>query len=275
MRLCVAVLLVAAVSFSSPIVAQTPKPEELVAKATVYVHKFVDLFANVVAEERYEQEITEPRRKRVLISDFLLVRYTSDTMWEGLRDVSSVDGKPVGDRETRILKLFTEPNSSPMARARELANISSRHNLVDIGNLNNPLLAMAFLQEQYYRRFRYNTAGLDKKLGPDVRQVRFVEFQLPTLLKGNSNADMPTRGLYWIEEGSGRVVKTELQLGGNTFGIRITTTYRYDEELGINVPAVMEDWYPSRAGDFRGKATYGKFRRFQVQTSEAVGAPSR
>jgi len=32
----------------------------------------------------------------------------------------------------------------------------------------------------------------------------------------------------------------------------------------------MEDWYPIRDGEFRGKATYGKFRRFQVQVTETL-----
>jgi hypothetical protein len=269
----VVAVLVVTVCAGSETRAQGPKVEDLVAKASIYVHEFVDKFSNVVAEETYEQEISVPRRKRVLTGDFLLVRSPGDDMWQGLRDVTAVDGKPVGDREVRILRLFTEPNSNPMGRARELATVSSRHNLIDIGSLSNPLVAMAFLQRQYNDRFRFNLAGLDKKLGPDVRQVRFVESRQPTLLKGNSNSDVPSRGLYWIEEGTGRVVKTELQLGSTGFPIRIVTTYKFDEELGINVPATMEDWYPIRDGEFRGKATYGKFRRFQVQVSETPVLP--
>ena len=53
--------------------------------------------------------------------------------------------------------------------------------------------------------------------------------------------------------------------------IRITTLYKHDEELGINVPTMMEDRYPDRSGgEFRGKASYGKFRRFEVQTEETI-----
>ena len=43
-----------------------------------------------------------------------------------------------------------------------------------------------------------------------------------------------------------------------------------NEGKAANVPATMEDWYPDRAGEFRGKATYGKFRRFGVQISEEL-----
>ncbi len=271
-----AVMLAAAVLWSPAAAAQAPKPEELVARASAYVHEFVTLFANVVAEERYEQEITTPRRKRVLTGDFLLVRYPGDEMWQAFRDVSEVDGKPVRDRQDRILKLFTEPSGSALRRAAEIAGASSRYNLLDVGTLSNPLLAMAFLQEQYHPRFRFTVAGIEKKLGPNVRTMRFVEFRTPTLLKGNANSDLPSRGLVWIEEDTGRVVKTELQLGSNAFPIRIVTTFAFDQDLGINVPSRMEDWYPDGAGEFRGTATYGKFRRFQVQTEEAIGtAPTR
>ena len=250
--------------------AQAPKAEELVAKASEYVHQFIALFSNVVAEERYEQEITVPRRKRVLTGDFLLVRFPDDTLWQAFRDVSEVDGKPVRDREERIMKLLTQPSADSRRRAAEIAGASSRYNLLDVGTLNNPLLAMAFLQRDAYPRFRFTVAGIEKKLGPDVRTVRFVERNVPSILKGNSNSDVLSRGLFWIEEGTGRVVKTELQLGSSAYPIRIVTLYKFDEELGINVPAQMEDWYPDGTGEFRGKATYGKFRRFQVQTNEEV-----
>ena len=273
LRSTVALLVTMALASPAATAAQTPKPEELIARASAYVHEFVNRFANVVAEERYEQEITVPRRKRVLTGDFLLVRYPGDEMWQAFRDVSEVDGKPVREREDRILKLFTEPSGSALRRAAEIAGASSRYNLLDVGTLSNPLLTMAFLQDQYHPHFRFTLAGIEKKLGPDVRTVRFVEFQRPTLLKGNSNADMPTRGLMWIEQATGRVVKTELQLGTTGFPVRIVTTFTFDEELGINVPALMEDWYPDGTGEFRGKATYGKFRRFQVQTEEAIKTP--
>jgi hypothetical protein len=250
--------------------AQSPKVDELIPKATAYAHLFVERFSNVVAEERYEQEITVPKRKRVLVSDFLLVKPPGDELWNAFRDVAEVDGKPVRDREDRLMKLFLEPSSNSLRRAAEIREAGARHNLADIGTLNNPLLVIGFLQSQYVDRFRFNLAGLEKKLGADVRTVRFVEFRQPTMLKRNANGDLFSRGLIWIEEATGRVVKTELQLGGQTAPIRITTLFEFDEALGINVPIVMEDWYPDRTGEFRGKASYGKFRRFEVKTEETI-----
>jgi hypothetical protein len=254
--------------------AQSPSIKEIIPKATEYAHQFVDRFTNVVAEERYEQQISSPRRKRILVSDFLLVKTAGDEMWSSFRDVAEVDGKPVRDREDRLTKLFLEPSSNALRRAAEIREAGARHNLIDIGTLNNPLLVIAFLQRHYVERFRFNGAGLDTSLGPDVRTVRFVEFRRPTVLRLNANNDVFSSGLIWVEEGTGRVVKTELQLGNVMTQIRVTTHFVFDSELGINVPTVMEDVYPNTSsGEFRGKATYGKFRRFEVKTEETIEKP--
>ena len=204
-------------------------------------------------------------------SDFLLVRYPGDSQWQVFRDVAEVDGKPVRDKEERLTKLFLEPAASAFRRARELQEAGARYNLLDIvGTLNNPLTVVAFLQDGYRDRFRFNLAGLDKKLGPTVRQVQFQEFRVPSLIKTNGNQDILSRGLAWIEEDTGRVVKTELRIGGRTSPISVITEYKFDEDLGIDVPATMRDWYPDGTGEIRGVATYGRFRRFQVKTEETL-----
>jgi hypothetical protein len=249
--------------------AQSSK-EDVLARTAAYVRLFVDQFSNVVAEEQLVQETTIPRRKRSIRSDFLLVRFPGDREWLSFRDVAEVDGKPVRDQQERLTKLFLEPSGDALRRASDIQRAGARYNLLDIGTLNNPLLAIAFLQDAYQPRFRFNFAGLAKDLGPRVRTVQFQEFRVPSILKGNSNSDILSRGLAWIDEDTGRVMKTELRLGNNRSPISIVTVYKFDEELGINVPAEMRDWYPDGNGEIRGVASYGRFRRFQVQTTEEV-----
>ena len=270
MRIVVVAVLAAGVLTPAVSRSQDNKTEELLAKTSAYVSQFVDQFSNVVAEETLVQETTIPRRKRTMRSDFLLVRYPGDTQWQAFRDVAEVDGKAVRDKEERLTKLFLEPASSAVRRARELQEAGARYNLLDIGSLNNPLTVVAFFQNGYRERFRFNLAGLDKKLGPTVRQVQFQEFKVPTLIRGNGNQDILSRGLAWIEEDTGRVVKTELRVGSRSTPISIITEYKFDDELGINVPVAMRDWYPDGTGEIRGVATYGRFRRFQVKTTEEV-----
>ena len=252
--------------------AQNPALQDLLDRATRHVVDFVDKFSNVVAEETYIQEITRPRKKRTLRSDLALVRYPGATQWLLFRDVYEVDGKAVRDeaQRERIMRLFLEPPSDALRRASDIARVGTQYNLLDVGTINHPLLALAMLQPAYRTHFRFNLSGLEKDLGPRVRTVRFQEFQRPTILKANANNDLPVQGLFWIDEVTGRVVKTELDFGLGRISPEVVTLFKFDEELGINVPAEMRDWYPDGTGELRGVATYGKFRRFQVRTDEEV-----
>jgi hypothetical protein len=253
--------------------AQNAALQDLLDRATGQVLDFVDKFSNVVAEEIYVQEMTRPKKKRTLRSDLALVRYPGATQWLMFRDVFEVDGKPVrGEAEQeRIMRLFLEPPRDAMRRAADITRVSSKYNLLEIGTINHPLIAIAFLQPEYRSRFRFNLAGLEKDLGPRVRTVRFQEFQRPTILKAGANTDLLVQGLLWIDEVTGRVVKTELDLGQQRTPPEIVTLFKVDDALGgLNVPAEMRDWYPDGAGELRGVATYGRFRRFQVRTEEGV-----
>jgi hypothetical protein len=251
--------------------AQEVSREELLSRTAKYVANFVDNFANIVAEEILVQETTIPHRKRTLRSDYLFVRFPDDRAWTAFRDVFDVDGKPVRDHEERVTKLLINPSEDASRRLADITRASARYNLLDIGTVNHPLLAMAFLQSFYQPRFRYITAGLDKGVGPRVRKVQFQEFQSPTIIKGNANADLFSYGLVWLDEETGRVAKTELRLGGRTSPVSVITTFKFDETLGVDVPVEMRDWHPDRnSGEIRGVATYGRFRRFQVSTNEAV-----
>ena len=264
MRLHVAsVLLALAVTRAD---AQAPKPP-IIDLATAYVHRFVDAFSNVVAEERYTQEV--PRQRRTLRSDFLLVRYPGATRWQAFRDVLEVDGKRVQEeRQDRLAMLFLEPPENALRRIDEIARASARYNLRDIGTLNSPLHVLFILQVDYRDRFRFSVAGLDRSLGPTVRIVRFEESARPTLIRSNFN-DRPSRGFVWIDEQTGRIVKTELRIAlptENSFPTTITTLFGFNEELAIDVPLEMRDSYPLDSGDMKGVATYSRFRRFQVNT---------
>src|SRR5262245_52551258 len=270
MRRRACLLSAACLLLPSTVQAQEVGLDELLVRAAAYVKGFVDNFSSVVAEETLQQEISAPHRKRTLKSDYLFVRFPGDWSWTSFRDVFEVDGKPVRDHEDRLLKLFLQPSTDTQRRAADIVNASARYNLLDIGTINHPLLAMAFLQDFYRARFRFNTAGSDKSLGPKVRQIQFQEFQRPTIIRGNSNSDVLTRGLLWIDEDTGRVAKPELRIGSQAAPISVVTLCQFDETLGIDVPTEMRDWHPDRNGEIRGVATYGRYRRFQVTTSETV-----
>jgi hypothetical protein len=250
-----------------------PDLQTVLDRASAYVLQFVGAFENVVAEETYVQETSSPRRKRTIKSDYLFVKYPDVAGSMSLRDPFEVDGKAVRDAASadRMMKLFTSPVPNAVMRARALAEEGARHNLLDIGTVNNPVLAMVLLQPNYRARFRFNLAGIEKDLGPTIRTVRFEEFRVPSILRMGANQDMLSRGLMWVDEDTGRVVKTRIQMGPFRNPPEVVTTYRHEPELGIDVPSEMRDWYPDgNSGEIRGVATYGRFRRFQVMTEETL-----
>ncbi|MBI4519519.1 MAG: hypothetical protein HY701_01675, partial [Gemmatimonadetes bacterium] len=101
MRPAVAVLALAAVVEAGALQAaqapvETPTLDDVLARAGAYVARFDKTLTNLVAEERYEQRLTRtsvaaPGRvrsgsaadgqRRVLRSDFLLVRSERSTEW--------------------------------------------------------------------------------------------------------------------------------------------------------------------------------------------------
>lgn len=270
--------------------AADPAREALLDRATGYVQRFVNNFSGVVAEEQYEQKRSAPPARRTLRSDFLLARYAGSSYWHVFRDVFEVDGEPVRNRrEERLVKLFVHPAPDALRRAQEIASASARYNIADIGTVNNPFLAMAILQPGYREGFRFRVRGVERSLGSDVRKVEFEEVRRPTILRQGPNLDLPGRGDLWLEEATGRVVKTELRLG-QRFPVVIVTEFGFDEALGIDAPLEMRDRYPipgqgapgySAGGRVRpledaevtGIATYSRFRRFQVTTDTDLGDP--
>ena len=274
-------LAVAAPAAALPVRAAGPDLQTVLDLATAYELKFIGQFENVVAEEVYVQEMSSPRRKRTIKSDFLLRQVS------GRRGVDDVARRVRGGRQAgaraaqadRMMKLFTSPVPNAVGRARALAEEGARYNLLDIGTLNNPVLAMVFLQPDYRPRFRFNLAGIEKSSGRRSGPSASRSSSIPTILRTGANQDLLSRGLLWVDEQTGRVVKTRLQVGPWRIPPEIVTTFRHEPELGIDVPAEMRDWYPDgNRGDINGVATYGRFRRFQVthrRVDSEVGATFR
>jgi hypothetical protein len=260
--------------------AQPPTVDALVSKGSAYVAEFVARFSSVVAEERYTQRLVVERVTRELVSDFLIVQLLESNDWAAFRDVFAVDGTPVRDRDERLVTLFLEPRTdSTIRRASEIVRESARYNLRGVGSLNNPLLALAFIQDRYRERFRWRLVRNDTDIGPEVWSVRFEEFRRPTIITGNANRDVPVNGRIWIDAPSGRILQTELRVdtGGSVVGgmlvrnrSEVVTRFAVDDRFGIAVPVEMRENHFFGSNDVTTVATYGRFRRFGVQTDEAV-----
>lgn len=243
--------------------ASAERAPDIVLRATRYVDRFIQDFSNVVAEERYVQESAYPRRRRELVSDFLLVTPPGSIGRYQFRDVREVDGAAVRDRRDRLTTLFLGAPADALARAAAVARESERYNLSNIGTLDQPLLAVGFLQSRYVNRFRYTVGDVEKYAGVDVRYVAFRESARPTIIRtSGSHRDFASRGYFLIEESTGRVLRSEVDLGEGIPAPSIVTSFRFDEDLQMTVPVEMHDPL--------GTATYGRFRRFAVSTTETL-----
>ncbi len=287
-RLALLVVAVAALS-SADLSAQRNRTQELLARGAAYLEQFVDRFVNVVAEERYVQDsktfpLSRPRgapksampagglpRHVELTSDFLLVQ-SPDKRWAyAFRDVFAVNGEPVRDREERLTQLFLEPLDVAVDRARKIAEEGARFNIAGAARtVNNPLIAIGFLQTYYQPRFRFSLRGPDPELGTDIWILEFKEETRPTLLRSLPEGDLPVKGRIWLQGETGRVVKTELVLSELD---TITTSFRFDERFQIAVPYQMREDFWVGNEVVAGAATYDRFRQFNVRTEEQFQPP--
>ncbi len=252
-------------------VAATDTPlAQLLDRASVYVCSYVHEFSTVVAEERYVQHSrpmdATPSEHADLKSDLLFVKPESLESWLTFRDVYSVNGRAVRDREERLAALFVNERPGAIDRASQIAQEGYRYNVgLKERTVANPLIALAFLQPQYRERFEFRLNGIDTSLGPDVWIVKFKEKARPTILRTPDNRNVAAMGRFWIDGASGRVMQTELE---TSTGDKVMTIFAYDQRLQLDVPVEMRDiaWLNGTA--ITGAASYTNFRRFGVVTDE-------
>ena len=257
--------------------------EELLARASAYVESFQRNFGSVVAEERYEQTIrrapgantTSVQRgasgpmETVLVSDFLLVQVPGEG-WLPFRDVFERDGKQLRDREERLAKLFLGGTRNAIDHARAIMNEGARYNIGNVErNINTQTLPQPYLT-LLKARFTFN---LLKREDDDPGEViEFKETGRPTFITTTGNRDLPVSGRFWVDARDGAILRTELHAVDSSVEAHILVRYEMDAGIGLRVPARMEERY--RRGrdpmEVRGVATYSRFRRFQVNTSEEL-----
>jgi|KBSMisStaDraftv2_1062788.scaffolds.fasta_scaffold59817_2 hypothetical protein len=295
LRFAVLIVLCAAV----PLRAQTDDLDQLLAKATWYSIDFINHLSSVVAEERYIQDsnvalatvaipalggrgaqgMNVPRgssKHRELKADFLIVK-SGNEMWTPFRDVFEVDHIPIRDREQRLAKLFlnAKPDAGAEEQAKAIAEESGRYNLGAVQRtINNPVFALIILQPEVRARFKFSAGKADRKFGDDIRVVEFVEEARPTVIAGRPGEQMPAFGRFWIESATGRVVKSEVRVEVRDVKANLTTTFRSDERLGIDVPNEFREEYDLRDSRVSGVASYARFRKFEVKSSEELTPPA-
>ena len=275
-----------------PASAQAPTLDVVLARAGAYVVEFQRQLSGVVAEEQYVQDVRLPLNTgsrfnplafthRELKSDLLMVKPVGGDRWMQFRDVFDVDGKPVRDRNERLIQLFVSPSASSASQADRIVEESSRYN---IGNLqrtvNMPVLALLVLDPENQPRFTFKQtdhhdpllARGTAKLAADLSVIDYQEVQKHTMIRTTNGRDLPSRGRFWIEPGSGHIVASELIAEDPSIMGVVDVQYQIEPASGLLVPVEMRERYEIRRDGSRvdGTATYGRFRQFQVKVDEKL-----
>ena len=261
----------------------------MLERAGAYVAEFHRQFATLVGDETYVQDWTTVwtrHRKtnvtkvahRVTRGDLLLVKAPGSEAWMGYRDVYDVDGTPIHDRNDALEAAFRNGSLSTDAAIRQILDESARYNIGDIQrNVNWPVFPLLYLERPNQPRFRFSRAA-DRtpgtataasspsgafRVSTEVWVIEYDEKAPGTMIKtGHNHKDLPSRGRFWIEPATGRVLMSELVAQNRQLKATIDVSYQSEPLLGMLVPVEMHELYEGHRNNSRieAVATYGRFR---------------
>ena len=261
MKAGVAVLLLVA-ALPEAARAQDKRLAQLLAAVATYVETYEPQLSAMVAQEDYTQTVRRgpERDKQHSISDFLFLKLPGATNWVGFRDVYSVDGEPVREKEDRFSAIL-KSGEDVEKRAAELAAESARYNLGwVVRQNNNPTLVLGWLARDVQRRFVFELEGRKSVSGTRCQMVRFREVETPTLIRGRDFTNLISSGSFCATD-DGRVWRTEHQPPGR---VAVAVTYAFDPQFAMLVPSEMQEEYGAER--IQCVARYSKYRRFSVTT---------
>jgi len=294
--LCAAIGAAIVLATAAPGAEKGTTLETVMERAADYVADFHRQLSSIVAEERYVQDwmrVLDRRRgtnqiaHRELVSDLLLVKPEGFRAWMEFRDVFEVDGLPVRERDERLVKMFLTPSVSTNEQIAKILAESARFNIGDINrNVNTPIFPLLFLEHDNHYRFKFKQTADRKptnsadaaadgafRVSTEVWVVAYEEKAAHTMIRTDGEKDLPSRGRFWIDPATGRVLMSELTAENRHIAATIDVSYQSEPLLGLLVPVEMRERYESkRSGTLvEGRATYGRFRQFQVKVDEKLG----
>ena len=241
-----------------------PSVDLVLARVSQYALDYGHELSSIVSEETYTQEVrggssatatvnaspVTANSRRTLVSDYLAVRIPGMEGWLPFRDVFEVDGRPVRDREDRLVKLFLDAPSPEVAiqRGNQVMRESARYNIGPVTRtLNVPTLPLWFLEPQSLRRFAFRKADEATIDGRRLWVLEFSETVRPTFIKTAAGGDIALLGRVWADPLTGRIYQTRI----SALTAVITVKYGQQPEIpSLLVPQSMQETYiTGRDGD--------------------------
>ena len=276
----VILILSAAPSPVAPAGPQHPSPSraDVLRRAGIWVERFADDSASIVATEQYRQVYEHGSgsarqvEERTLVSEIAVVKTRPEEQaagypWVQFRDVLEVDGTPLPDHQGRLERLFAEGSPSSYARAASIAEESARFNIgPGVRTVNVPLFALFFLVPGNQRRFRFDVKGEEEIGTAHALVVAYRERERPTMIRSPGRQDRPAAGTLWIDADSGRVLKTRLVVESEKSWVMETEViFGRDAHANAWVALRMHERYHRGSNESLDcTATYSNFRRFST-----------
>jgi hypothetical protein len=271
---------------AAPAAAEPPALADLLAQVGKYVRGFQHDFGTVIGDETYVQRERYAERvggkdrvstaERTMQSEMLFLWMPQERDWLAVRNVLTVDRKPVPDSRARLDQWLAASTPGAMGRLRNLRDESARFNIGRlIRNLSDPTLALKVVDPAYQPRFTFALAGSESINGIAVFKLTFAETpQTPTMVSVDGHG-VTMNGVLWVTQ-SGIVMRTRLELDDpkTHVDVAMTVAYARDAKLGGWLPAHMDELYTQRENDpgaeqLLKEATGGRIngQKLQVRTS--------
>jgi len=276
--LCV-VCAVVAVLISPRVSAQKADMADVLKNAAKYVTEFSEKLQAVTAEEVFLQMDTSGNKVNVTArigSDVVMLGLPSGNFF--FRDVYSVDTKPTGPREGRLLKLFQSPpdGNQSIAAATKLNKDGGIWFVTrNFQILDSPLMTLELLREPYQAGSVFTLDSVKKTDGVDVAILKFKETRSPSVL--GTPVGIPVSGRLWVEAVSGTLRQAEIVVSDKAVNARYSIKYKQDKGTGFWLPAEMDHMIQISAtvasgsmtgvagtGSYEGHIQYSKFKQVPV-----------
>jgi len=269
--------------------SQSPDLDTVLSHAIHYVADYEAQLGNLIGEEDYIQNAawagasgrysgaTSQKKQRRLESDFLILQVGKE--WIGVRNVNKLDGFSVKRKVEDLQEIFDDSPAAVLKTLESIALESAKYNIGDVvRNTNLPTFALQVLRPHNLPRFRFEKAGEPKIGGVRTWAVNYQEIQSPSLIHDQDNHDEFAYGTLWIEPDTGRILKTELNLGGRGTGLLLRThmvvSYEENKKLAMLIPSLMLEHYETDNGHtIDCRADYSRFHRFEVDVNFDIAPP--
>ncbi len=263
------------------------------ALAQAFVAAFEMQYVRLVAHETYSQRVVQPANgaRRLLLSDVAAAHLDAPSGFVFLRSVVRADNQLVTDSGGRLDALLGANVKTSRDSILALRDEGARFNVGTIHrNLNDPTLALRFLDPDVASRFAFEDKGTQALNGTQMRRLSYREVARPTLIR-DGNLNVPASGTIWVAA-DGVVRQTELEAAFLTAPpplesgyvnvrtvARIVVQFAREDRLSLWVPLRMHEEYRKESDALgadgtsvrtriweriEGDAQYDNYRRFET-----------